>query len=337
MQKILVIQTAFIGDAILTLPMIEKLSEMHPDSQIDVISTPLTEEIFSHCPYINFIWILDKRNSHKSFRGLYKFSKEINKQKYDRIYSPHRSFRTALLVMNSGVRDTFGFSNSSFPYVYKNLIQYDLKKHEVQRNFDLINYNYDEFGWKIKPVCNVSEEGIKKVRDYFISNGINHGFIAISPGSVWKTKRYPENQFQEIIELLVNDGKQVVLIGGEGDKKITSRLKDLFSHSVFDSAGLFSIIESIELLKHSSILLANDSAPTHLGMCADIKVLTLYCSTIPAFGFYPYNKLSRFLSEDDLYCKPCGIHGYKECPIKTFDCGIKLTSQKVYETIKEMI
>ena len=77
---------------------------------------------------------------------------------------------------------------------------------------------------------------------------------------------------------------------------------------------------SIALLKHSKILISNDSAPTHLGVCADIPVLTLYCSTVPDFGFYPYNNRSRWLSYADLTCKPCGIHGYEACPLKHFQC-----------------
>ena len=57
--------------------------------------------------------------------------------------------------------------------------------------------------------------------------------------------------------------------------------------------------------------------------CVQIyPVLTIYCSTVPEFGFYPYNKKSSYISFNDLNCKPCGIHGYEKCPIKSFDCGI---------------
>jgi heptosyltransferase-2 len=72
-------------------------------------------------------------------------------------------------------------------------------------------------------------------------------------------------------------------------------------------------------------------------MCADIPVLMLYCSTVPDFGFYPYNKKSYFLSFDELFCKPCGIHGYIKCPLNTFDCGYKLKPEIVISKMKEMI
>ncbi|HSL90155.1 MAG TPA: glycosyltransferase family 9 protein [Ignavibacteriaceae bacterium] len=337
MKKILIIQTAFIGDAVLTLPMIQKLKEGNSKSQINVLCIPSTEEIFTSCPFVDNVLIFDKRGKHKSISGLMKFGKKLKEYKYDKIYSPHRSLRTSFLVLFSGVRDTFGFSISSFKHAYKYLVEYHLDKHEVQRNLDLIGYSYTDESWKIKPMVKISEQVSAKVNDYLNRNNIKEGFIAISPGSVWATKRYPEEYFIQVIKFFVEEKKQIVLIGGENDSKITSAIKNKFPEMVDDSAGVFSLIESIELIGRSSILITNDSAPTHLGMCADIKVLTLYCSTVAGFGFYPYNKLSRYLSEDDLYCKPCGIHGYNQCPIKTFECGFKLTPEKIIKIIKEMI
>ena len=336
-KKILVIQTAFIGDTVLTLPMIEKLKEMENSSIIDVVSIPSTSEIFTASPFVNEILLLEKRGKHKSFRGLKSFSNEIKRRNYDRIYSPHRSLRTAFMIMLSGVKETYGFSNSSLKYIYKNIIEYNSSVHEVQRNLDLIGCKYSEDNWKILPKIIVSESAKFKVNDYFETNKITNGFIAVSPGSVWATKRYPIEHFIEVINFLVNEGKQIVLIGGDNDKEITFEIKENFRENVFDSAGLFSLIESIELLKSASLLITNDSAPTHLGMCTDIKVLTLYCSTVPQFGFYPYNKLSGYLSVDDLYCKPCGIHGFNECPIKNFDCGKKLVPEIIIKKIKKMI
>jgi heptosyltransferase-2 len=63
----------------------------------------------------------------------------------------------------------------------------------------------------------------------------------------------------------------------------------------------------------------------------------LYCSTVPDFGFYPYNKNSYFLTYSDLSCKPCGIHGFPKCPLGTFDCGYKLNPALVISKIEEMI
>lgn len=105
----------------------------------------------------------------------------------------------------------------------------------------------------------------------------------------------------------------------------------------FKSIWKFFFYRIHGITKHVKLLISNDSAPTHLGMCADIPVLTIFCSTVPGFGFYPYNEQSKTISFSNLDCKPCGIHGYRKCPIETFDCGYKLLPEMVIEKIKKQL
>jgi heptosyltransferase-2 len=337
-EKILIIQTAFIGDAILTLPMIQVLNKMFPESEIHVLCIPSSEEIFKASPFVNEVLAIDKRNKHKSFSSLYSFSKKIRDERYTRIYSPHRSFRSALLVMFSGIRETSGFSNSSLSHVYKNLVEYKPEHHEVQRNLDLIGFSYSVNRWKILPQLNIPSDITNKVDNYLDNSGINNQLICIAPGSVWNTKIYPAGYYEEIIKFIVNNTQyDVLLIGGEKDEILCSDIASKFSEKVYSAAGKFSIIESIEILKRALLLITNDSAPTHMAMCSDIPAITLYCSTKSEFGFYPYNEKSSFLSYDDLFCKPCGIHGYEKCPVGTFECGNNLKPGIVIKKIEEIL
>jgi len=338
MERILVIQTAFIGDAILTLPMIEKMKEKFPSNGIDVLCIPSTQEIFKASPFVNEVLVIDKKQAYKSLLKFYKFTAGIRERKYTKIFSPHRSFRTSFIVMQSGVRDTYGFSNSSLFHVYKNLVEYKMNIHEVQRNLDLISYKYSSESWQIIPQVVVNESSRQKVAQFMLSNNIINGkLIAIAPGSIWETKKYPEQYYTEIIRHFIDKSYRILIIGGELDKELCERLATGYNDRVFSTAGLFSIVESIELLKGVKLLLTNDSAPTHFGMCANIPVLTIYCSTIPQFGFYPYTKKSSYISFNDLSCKPCGIHGHEKCPISTFECGYKLDSKIIISKMKEMI
>ena len=336
-ERILIIQTAFLGDAVLTLPMIEKLKEVFPKSVIDVMCIPKTKEIFEVSPFVNEIIVIDKKKEHKSLLKLYSFSNEIKKRLYTKIFSPHRSFRTSFIVANSGVRETHGFSNSSMPFVYKNIVKYKTDVHEVQRNLDLIGYEYDHQNWRIVPKLKEISSIQQKINEYLSKRNIKGKLIAIAPGSIWETKKYPENFFKEIIGHFSNRSYKIIIIGGEADKDICERLASGHEQNIFSTAGHFSIPESIELLKYVKLLLTNDSAPTHLGVCADIPVLTIYCSTVPEFGFYPYNSKSSYISFNDLECKPCGIHGYDKCPLSTFDCGYKLIPNQVIIKMEEML
>jgi heptosyltransferase-2 len=335
--KILVIQTAFLGDAILTLPMIQKLKEMYRDMTIDVLCIEVSKEIFQLSPFINEIIVIDKKGKHNSLIGLLIFARQIRARGYNKIYSPHRSFRTSILVLQSGVRETFGCSNSAMFHIYKYLTEYKLNHHEVQRNLDLIGFDYSESGWKVLPEVLIPESADKTVKDFIKKNNINTKFATIAPGSIWNTKKYPIEYYERIIEYLIDRGHKVIITGSKQEEEMGKLLEKKFTGKLISAAGCMTITESIALLKESRILISNDSAPTHLGVCADIPVLTLYCSTIPEFGFYPYNNKSRWLSYPDLDCKPCGIHGYDKCPLKHFQCGYKLEAELVISTIQEML
>lgn len=335
--NILVIQTAFLGDAILTLPMIQELKKKNSECKLDVLAIPSTQGIFSSSPYVDDVIVIDKRVKQKSIRGLNNFIKELRKKSYSKIYSPHRSLRSAYITIRLGVKETYGFDNSSLKYAYKNVVKYKRTDHEVQRNLELIGENTEDKSWKISPEIIIDETGKKKVADFLSSNIIDAEFIAVAPGSVWETKRYPKEYFSEVIKILVAKNEKVVLIGGESDKLICDEIAYNLNDKVINLAGEFSVTETIHLLRKAKLLITNDSAPTHMGMCADIPVLTIFCSTVPGFGFYPYNNKSRYLSYDNLDCKPCGIHGYRVCPVKSFDCGYKLLPEDILKEVEKML
>lgn len=335
-NKILVIQTAFPGDAILTLPFIQELKKRNSRFSIDVLSIPSTAEIFEASPSVNSVIPFDKKGKHKSFFHFLKFIEELKLKKYDILYSPHRSFRSALIALNLGAKKSFGFDNSSLKFAFKSTVTYNPDDHEVKRNLAFVDGDYSGDKWKIIPEIKSSKENKEKVKEFLISNHINK-FIAIAPGSVWETKKYPVEYYQSVADYFLNKNYQIVLIGGDGDKTLCEALQTHSDKNVFVTAGKFSFIESIELLKNASLLICNDSAPTHLGMCADIPVLTIYCSTVPRFGFYPYNSKSDYISYDKLNCKPCGIHGFGKCPIDTFDCAKKLTPDLIISKAEKLL
>jgi heptosyltransferase II len=335
-QKILVIQTAFLGDAILTLPMIQELYKNFNNPSIDVIAIPSTAEIFEASPYIEKVIVYDKHKSQRSLSNLLDFVGKIRKSNYDCIYSPHRSFRTSLIVFLSGIKKTYGFDKSSASFVYKNKIKYNPSIHEVARNLSLIGFDIKNDGWKILPEVKIDNNIERKV-DSCLENLKGRKIIAIAPGSVWQTKRYPAEYFEKIILNLNKKNYFVALIGSKEDSELCSELCRTNSQMIESFAGRLSIVESIELIKSSSLMICNDSAPTHMAMAANIPALTIYCSTIPDFGFYPYNSKSESISFSGLKCKPCGIHGHRECPIKTFDCGLKLLPEQIIEKAEKIL
>ncbi len=334
MLRILVIQTAFPGDAILTLPMLQVLRKMKSDAKIDVLAIPATAEIFQASKSIDEVIVFEKKKHKKNPVKFLKFIKTIRERNYDEIISPHRSARSSLISYFSGASRRSGFNTATLNFLYSDLVFYNKTTHEVHRNLSLIGYTSD---WKeILPEFTVTENtnpGAGKILSLLEES---REYIALAPGSVWNTKKYPPEYFREIAEYFTGKGYGLILLGGKADKDLCGFLADHLENAV-NSAGELTIPESTELLKKCRLLITNDSAPAHMGVAANIPVLTIFCSTVPEFGFYPYHTKGQSAGIVGLKCRPCGIHGHRECPIKTFECGKKLIPSVIIEQAESML
>ena len=67
----------------------------------------------------------------------------------------------------------------------------------------------------------------------------------------------------------------------------------------------------------------NDSAPLHIASAMNAPVTAVFCSTVPSFGFGPLRENGRVVeTPEDLDCRPCGLHGHRECPKGHFRCAL---------------
>lgn len=336
MTKVIVIQTAFLGDAILTLPMIQYFKEKNKQVELDVICIPSTKEVFEKSSYVNRVFVFDKKGKEKSLFSLLRFAKKLNKENYDLVISPHRSMRSSLLTFLIKSNDSITFDKTAGSFFYKRKIKYNNSEHEVLRNLRLVNFN--ESNWKIFPSFIYLDYEKQNVNDFLAAHFNKDGHVcAVAPGSVWETKRMPQYLFEKLIGELRKRNCLVVLIGGKDDMKLCEEISSKFDENVISTAGKFNISETSYLLSKCKFLITNDSAPTHIGMSANIPVFTVYCSTIPEFGFFPYSENSLTFGVTDLDCKPCGIHGHKKCPIGTFECGHKINLYEIMDKVEELI
>ena len=75
------------------------------------------------------------------------------------------------------------------------------------------------------------------------------------------------------------------------------------------------------LMKDAQRNYVNDSGPLHISSAMNAPVTAFFLSTVPAFGFGPLSDDSQILDVGELYCRPCGLHGFKTCPEGHFKCS----------------
>jgi heptosyltransferase-2 len=315
-RKFLVIQTAFIGDVILALPVVSKLKRFYPNAQVDVLVRKGNEGLLANNPHVGKILILDKTSG--KYKNVKKLIGQIRKDKYDAVVNIQRYFTTGLITAFSGARVRIGFDKNPLSAFFTRKVAHEKNhqpenSHEVNRNLYLIeSLTDDSFEMPKMYPTDADFEKVKQDKPHY----------SLSPSSVWFTKQYPVAKWVELMDRLPADSR-LVLLGGPGDKTFLDEIKEQSTHpDIVNLAGELSFNQSAALMKHARMNFVNDSAPLHLCSAMNAPVRAMFCSTVPAFGYTPLSNDSKVLEIDNnLPCRPCGSHGKRACPEGHFKCG----------------
>lgn len=329
--KILVVQTAFIGDAILASAFLESLYHAHPDAELHILLRKGNEGIFDQHPYLKRVWIWEK-NRRKN-RHLFQLVKEVREAKFDFVFCLQRFFSAGLLTAFSGAKTRVAFDKNpwafamdkSFPHLFypkvKNL-------HEIERNHELLK------DWKIplkNPKLYPAEKHQNKVEKLLPSKP----FVTIAPASVWFTKQFPKEKWVQLMKQLSDYA--VFLVGGKNDFEHAAAIQNAAQHPhVANLCGQLNLLDTAELMKKAHMNYVNDSAPLHLASAVNAKVTAVFCSTLPEFGFTPLSeKASVVETKQKLSCRPCGMHGHSKCPEGHFKCAQEIETSAILASLEK--
>lgn len=314
MDKVLIIQTAFLGDVILATPLIENIHEHFPNAQIDFLLKKGNEALLKEHPFLRKTYVFDKSRKRKSMMELIR---SIRKEQYDLVINLHRFASSGLITTLSGAKETRGFTKNPFSFLYSKRVPHELGKgqHEVDRNLSLIS-DLVEVPQR-RPQLYPSQADLD-----FVSQWKNEAYFCLAPASVWFTKQAPPAVWQYVMEKFDEDGVQFYLLGGPADYDLCEGIKLVSQrNNVHNLAGKLSLMQSAALMKDAKRNFVNDSGPLHIASAGNAPVSAFFCSTTPAFGFGPLSDDSNVIEVENLACKPCGLHGHKACPKGHFQCG----------------
>ena len=324
MDRILIIQTASIGDVILTTPVLEALRHDYPDSRIDFMLRKGNEVLFRGHPYLNTI-IQWNKGMLKYFH-LLRLIFKVRKQKYDLVVNLQRFFATGLVTVLSKGRVTIGFDKNPLSKFFDRRIPHNINLenvHETQRNLSLVEPLIGPAFYPVKLYPSTAD--FEKVKKYK-----SEPYITISPASVWFTKQYPKNKWVEFLVSL-HDKIKVYTLGSAADSALCQEILQKANFKKAENlAGKLDLLESAALMKDAKRNLMNDSAPLHLASALNARTTVIFCSTVTDFGFGPLADDSYVVETDKkLNCRPCGLHGFSSCPEKHFECALTIENSKL--------
>ncbi|HCO39498.1 MAG TPA: ADP-heptose--LPS heptosyltransferase [Aquificaceae bacterium] len=306
-MRILLWQTAYLGDVVLATPLIKSLKKNFPKAHIAFVGRSFIKELLKgfDIELIPF----DKRIK-ESFEMLEKI------KDYHVAISPHISARTALILFFSGIPIRIGFDRSELSWLYTHRIKHRWDMHEVDRNLELLKplgiKNFERL-----PALMVEEEEKRKAIEKF---NLPREFVVISPFSNFPLKEWSLENWLELVKRI---RLPVVVVGKERGEAF----KD---SSVINLVGKTSLRELMAVISLSKAVISCDSSPVHIANALGVPAISIYTATSPDYGFYP---LKGYYLKPDLWCSPCSPNP-KRCKTGTQACLNKVRVEDVLEKLE---
>jgi heptosyltransferase-2 len=322
----LVLQTSFLGDTVLTTPLIARLAEAGP---VDVLVTPASAALLENHPSIRETIVYDKRGRDRSVAGFARLARTLRGRRYEAVYLAQGSSRSGALALAARVPRRIGFETSAGRAFYTVRVPTPAGMHHAEKLFTLGSaggarpYSREDLRPRLYP--GAKERGAVDALLGPDDEGLP--LVGFAPGSVWETKRWPH---YPVLARLLASRARVVIIGGKDDSALARDIATVAGEvNVVDATGRLTLLASAELIGRMRVIVSNDSAPLHLASAMATPTVAIFGPTVPGFGFGPLAVKSAIVEDDLLACRPCDRHGPRRCPLGHWKCMLQQSPERV--------
>ncbi len=333
-MKILLVQTGFLGDMVLSTALIAAIKRLYPQSELWAMTTPLARELLVRDPLLAGVLTFEKRKGESGILGLWRKAKELRDMGFDRAYSAHRSFRTALVLWLSRIPCRTGFADADLSWLYHRSARVAPQLHDVQRRLQLLSgeASLESLPQDMRLFAPAGEECSAEVQGFL---EVRSPYVVLVPGSVWATKRWHAKGFAEAGRALADKGYRLLLLGSKEEASLCEEVGR--GGACVNFAGRSTLAEFMFLIKHAALLLCNDSMALHVASAFKVPTVAVFCATSPTFGFGPWRNQAIVVEKKGLSCKPCRPHGGMRCPLGTDACMREVSIEEVVTAALQLL
>ncbi|MBI3292152.1 MAG: glycosyltransferase family 9 protein, partial [Elusimicrobia bacterium] len=365
-KRVLIVQTAFLGDAVLTTPLVRAVKEGFPSAVIIVSCTPETAAVFRGAHGVTALVIDDKRGrgtgrgpfdpfdrlragsaqgrqGAKGLLGFWQMVRRLRRLHCDVALLPHRSVRSALLVRLAGVPRRIGFETSPGRWWYTDRVPFLWGEHDIHRNLRLLEplgvRAFRGLNRPSSPQVTVGPSAHATAGELLEQQGVRAEelLVGIAPGSLWATKRWLPERFAAVADSLVREFQaRILLFGSAADRPVVQSVKRAMHYPCIDLAGQTSLGQLIALTARCRLFLSNDSGAMHVAVATGVPTIALFGPTTQELGFAPYGETHQVI-ERELPCRPCSLHGGPRCPEGHFQCMRGISTDEVLDAARAML
>ena len=315
-MKILFIKLSAIGDVVQTLPALEAIKNIYPDSAIDWVVEEAAADILRDHPLINRLlisrrktWLRMMRKPSTFLRGFREaigFFRELRSAHYDIAIDFQGLFKSGVLIGLAHAERKIGFDRTrelSYLFLNEKLPPYNIEKHALERYLDVARYlgAHDPSPHCSLPIAAEMEKigtltaELKRGRE---------GIITINPVGRWKSKLWEEGKFAGLADRLVRERNSVVIFTGSVDDAATvERIRSQMQQQAVNWAGRTTLKELAALAALSDLFITTDTGPMHLAAASGARVVALFGPTAP-WRTGPYGP-GHIVIRTGIECSPC--------------------------------
>lgn len=364
--------TAFLGDAVLTLPLVRAIRLSWPEAQLDMYLRKGLGTLLACQPDLTHVYEVGR--AEHSMAGMLRLAHTIEARRYDIWIGAHLSPRSSIMALASRAAVRIGYAGAwhrRLAYTHtvdRRFGQLD----EIERLLELLRplehfrdtrhdnaMEWNSAGpgafphqcpsawppaWPtIWPTLTLAPE-IREEAAAFRRSLPSGPVLGLHPGSVWATKRWTTEGFAAIARKAVDHGAILLLFAGKDEMADAS--------AVLESAGLADDHPQVRnlsgqldlprLAAHLALLdcyLSNDSGPMHLAWIQHVPVVAIFGPTVRSLGFFPRGDavVLEAPAEAKVNCRPCSLHGPQVCPLGHHACMTSIRVEDVWVAVQKAL
>ncbi|MEW6057118.1 MAG: glycosyltransferase family 9 protein [Bdellovibrionota bacterium] len=341
-MRILVIQTAFIGDIVLTTSFLRALALKWPHAEIHLVTTGAGCEVLAGWNQVRL---------HPMNKAL-GFSASIAKVlgsllphgEFDVVFAVHRSIRSLWLGRKLKAKKRVAFrsiASALLGYEQVPYPEYREDAHYADKPMALLS-RFGEVPATPRPfLCIAAADEVWFHQE--VLGKVHSKYIVLSPFSVWGTKIWFSDRYARLAQSLAKEhGATIVLIGSQGTQEaiVADAISEKVSRSggrVLNLVGKTTLGQLKAVIRGAALLISNDSAPVHVASAFDVPTVAIFGPTVRKWGFFPLATKSVVVERHNLSCRPCHIHGPTRCPKRHFRCMDEIQVEDVMKAAESFL
>lgn len=321
--KLLIIRFSSIGDIVLTSPVVRCLGEQLKDVEIHYLTKKKYAYLVQHNPHISKVFSFEN--------SLTEVIPELKSEKYDHIIDLHNNMRSHRIIWAlSRPAHSFNKLNIEKWLMVRFKINRLPEVHIVDRYLETVAHLGIKNDGKGLELFIPQKDEVKIKHEYPL---LANGFIGFAIGGNHNTKILPADMVASVVNKLK---LPVVLLGGKEDYERGNMIAGLTDEKAINLCGKYSLMGSASIVKQADAVISNDTGLMHIAAAFNKPLVSIWGNTIPEFGMYPYlsaDASSLIAEVNNLKCRPCSKLGYKECPLKHFNCMRMQDTRSIAEFI----